>query len=260
MSHFIVGVIVKELEDLEKALAPYQENNMGDCPEEFLEFFDREDDIGEEYATSEEAKNYGSLEEFAEGFYGYGEVDEKTGRYGYWENPNAKWDWYMVGGRWHSQLIVDSKVEDFITGSRSWASNDDAPSIVGFRHVDGARIKDIRFDEMEKESKKMWEESWKKYKKGLKEGKLPKESLDFIHDVPPNITTKKDYLASKNFSFSIYAVITADGVWHGCGEMGWFAMSFESEDEKEIWEKTYMDRFIKSANPDHYLIIVDCHI
>jgi hypothetical protein len=21
-------------------------------------------------------------------------------RFGYWQNPNAKWDWYEVGGRW----------------------------------------------------------------------------------------------------------------------------------------------------------------
>lgn len=34
---------------------------MGDCPKEFLEF---------------------------------------NKEYGYWENPNAKWDWYQLGGRW----------------------------------------------------------------------------------------------------------------------------------------------------------------
>lgn len=38
MSHFTVGVICKELNDYEKLLAPYQENNMGDCPKEYLEF------------------------------------------------------------------------------------------------------------------------------------------------------------------------------------------------------------------------------
>lgn len=28
------------------------------------------------------------------------EKDPETGKYGYWENPNAKWDWYQLGGRW----------------------------------------------------------------------------------------------------------------------------------------------------------------
>ena len=31
MSHFAVAVILKDINDLESALAPYQENNMGDC-------------------------------------------------------------------------------------------------------------------------------------------------------------------------------------------------------------------------------------
>ena len=38
MSHFTVGVICKELNDYEKLLAPYQENNMEDCPKEYLKF------------------------------------------------------------------------------------------------------------------------------------------------------------------------------------------------------------------------------
>ena len=50
MSHFSVGVFIepkkgKKLEDL---LAPYQGNNMGNCPKEYLEFFECSEEI-EEY-------------------------------------------------------------------------------------------------------------------------------------------------------------------------------------------------------------------
>ena len=48
MSHFSVAVFLKEnsKEALRKALAPYQENNMEDCPKEFLEFIEcSEEDI-----------------------------------------------------------------------------------------------------------------------------------------------------------------------------------------------------------------------
>ena len=45
MSHFTVAVFIDGKEDLEylecrleKMLAPYQENNMGDCPKEYMEF------------------------------------------------------------------------------------------------------------------------------------------------------------------------------------------------------------------------------
>ena len=32
------------------------------------------------------------------------ERDPETGKYGYWENPNAKWDWYVIGGRFRGQV------------------------------------------------------------------------------------------------------------------------------------------------------------
>ena len=32
--------------------------------------------------------------------------DPKTGRYGYWRNPNAKWDWYSTGGRWAGHFLI----------------------------------------------------------------------------------------------------------------------------------------------------------
>jgi hypothetical protein len=49
MSHFTVAVISNSPEDIENLLAPYQENNMGDCPEEFLAFNDLEDEYKKEY-------------------------------------------------------------------------------------------------------------------------------------------------------------------------------------------------------------------
>ena len=40
MSHFTVGVFIDTKKDkkLGDLLAPYQENNMGDCTKEYLEF------------------------------------------------------------------------------------------------------------------------------------------------------------------------------------------------------------------------------
>lgn len=42
MSHFTVGVFIdpKRGKKLKELLAPYQENNMGDCPKEYLEFIE----------------------------------------------------------------------------------------------------------------------------------------------------------------------------------------------------------------------------
>ncbi len=46
MSHFTVTVIGSNAEE---QLAKFQENNMGDCPKEYLEFFDVTDKYLEEY-------------------------------------------------------------------------------------------------------------------------------------------------------------------------------------------------------------------
>lgn len=130
--------------DPEEQLAPYQENNNGDCPEDFLEFHDEEESYRKQYENDtvdkvimpdgrllnkwdeefrvkgtfgigsdthkvpKELKKrkvpftelYATFEKFMSDWCGYKERDEKIGKYGYWENPNRKWDWYKLGGRW----------------------------------------------------------------------------------------------------------------------------------------------------------------
>lgn len=49
MSHFCVMTVRKKGDSLDKAMAPYQENNMGDCPKEFLVFTDRETEMRQEW-------------------------------------------------------------------------------------------------------------------------------------------------------------------------------------------------------------------
>lgn len=113
MSHFCVLVIG---DNVEKQLAPYQENNMGCCPEEYLKFVDEEKDCKDKYENEIVKKVvmpdgkllreikfkdlYSTFEEYMKNWCGFKNRDEKTGRYGYWENPNKKWDWWIIGGRW----------------------------------------------------------------------------------------------------------------------------------------------------------------
>lgn len=52
---------------------------------------------------------YASFEEFMADWAGYSARDEETSRYGIWRNPNAKWDWYVLGGRW-TGMIMPKKV------------------------------------------------------------------------------------------------------------------------------------------------------
>lgn len=46
---------------------------------------------------------YDTFDAFALGMHG-STRDRKRLRHGYWHNPNSRWDWYSVGGRWAGLL------------------------------------------------------------------------------------------------------------------------------------------------------------
>ena len=197
MSHFSVLVKIRseDVEDLgvegavAMAMAPYQENCDGECPEEFLEFDDMDEEYRIEYSTgsrsmvrltkilydnmlkslnedatrnyrADEAKRhyldpdstehvfvsrwneifrvphtfgigssthkmprnveivdvpfssiYVDFDSFCADWHGFvSGPDEKTGKYGYWTNPDAKWDYYQVGGRWAGSILLKDGV------------------------------------------------------------------------------------------------------------------------------------------------------
>lgn len=49
MTHFRVMVVVDKGDNVESIMAPYQKNNMGDCPKEYLEFVDETDELIKNY-------------------------------------------------------------------------------------------------------------------------------------------------------------------------------------------------------------------
>ena len=53
MSHFSVAVFQDGSRTVEELLAPYQENNMGDCPGQYLRFVSATESSREEYETGE---------------------------------------------------------------------------------------------------------------------------------------------------------------------------------------------------------------
>jgi hypothetical protein len=202
-------------------MAPYQENNMGDCPKEFLKF----DDVEKEYLTEfnggiEEGarvpkdkfvshgdedngsvvqdpndegyflvsrfhkmfeKNtenhsrtheipadfeivqipfsllYGTFEEFMRIYHGYKERDADMGRYGYWENPNAKWDYWRIGGRWRGYLRVKEGVQPD-RSSLDW----DSPKEEQPKSAELAQLKDIDFEAMNMKATTNLEKYWGK--------------------------------------------------------------------------------------------------
>lgn len=129
MSHFTVLVPADSRNDLDAKMLPFHEygwgTDLGEAEKQFLEFEDRTDEelgswrkhvgqmLGEimsERWQKEHPDRAGDVIEedkildLAREWGDYQEHPEQPGRFGYWNNPNAKWDWFSVGGRWSGLL------------------------------------------------------------------------------------------------------------------------------------------------------------
>ena len=179
---------------------------------------------------------YPTIEEYLEDFCGY-EYDEEGGDYGYWENPNAKWDYYSIGGRWNGILNIKSETNN-------------------------AYIRDVDLSpdpEIYKKSIRFWEVAIDG--DDLKPGEQENDFNTYYRkEFYIDRYLNKETYAKIQSSFNTFAVITSDGVWHEKGEMGWWGFSSETPEESLDWDLNYKKRFIDTVDPDWTITIVDCHI
>jgi hypothetical protein len=273
MSHFTVAVITEDLDKIESMLFKFCEDTSS-LPRHLLTFNDEEDDLLEKYNNkssnslfdeegkitsyqqrrkmSEEERSlltekevpfkelYSSFEEFVDKEYGYPTRDETKNRYGYWYNENAKWDWYVVGGRWKDTLLLKD-------GSRD----------------DVAKIKDILFkldETIDPEHKHIYDKVRQSVKDEYDKINIEHKENEQLLSLMLGGAKDEETFIKNALSFGTFAVLTPDGVWHEKGEMGWFGCSSETKDEADKWDDSYYNSFIKDANPEHYFCIVDCHI
>lgn len=329
MSHFTVLVIG---ENPEEQLAPFQENNMEDCPKEFLVFNDEEAEYLKQYETdgterifmpdgrillpwNETFRKSGSIgtgsnthevpthlekrevpfketyptfEAFMSDWCGKDNRDETTGKYGYWENPNAKWDWYSLGGRWTGFFKLKIGVEA-LTG-KPGLMTPEADDGYG----DAAKKSEIDFEYMKTEAankarqeyhfavsvfKNIPEsESWESIRERIKDRD---EARTFYWSQPRQIAWKekeKELGKGWPFGFSVSPedfqmseqdyiqkaisqaytpfAILHNGKWYEKGKMGWWA-TVHNEDSD--WNKKALE-LIDSLPEDTMLSIYDCHI
>ncbi len=103
MSHFLVYVILPEepgdvFQTLGDLLQPFHEYECTGTDDEFVVDVDVTDEIKRNY---EENGPSMSLAKFASD---WNDAQERDGRFYRRTNPNAKWDWWVVGGRWNGAI------------------------------------------------------------------------------------------------------------------------------------------------------------
>lgn len=337
MSHFTVLVIG---ENPEEQLRPYQENNMADCPKEFLEFNDKEAEVLQNYQTGTVEKVrlpdgklvwpwddrfrvkgtigtgtnthqipddcqqvtlkftelYPTVEKYAKDYEGYKGRDPVTGRYGYWENPKAKWDWYQVGGRWTGFFPLKPGAKGK-TGQAGLTTDSAKPG-----YADMCRLKDIDVDRARQEAEKVaraefadWRAAFSVHGRGetfeevrnricadddRSPQKLDEARKAFWHQPVVNEYAKilkakdrhcwEDPITLFGFDEEVYVqrcrnralttfAILKDGEWFENGEMGWFGVSHGEKMSDENW-RAHFARLYDELPPDTLMTIVDCHI
>lgn len=316
MSHFTVMVKVKQdhisgetdreraesaVENAIKMMAPYQEyDGEGSIPEKYVVFEDLEEEWRKEY--EEKTMNdgtklkdeYKTFEEFVEEWQG-GKKDPETGKYGYRHNPNGKWDWFIVGGRWFGYLRVKGTKESrsrSIRGEKSWQN---AAEEYGENECDVAQIRDVEWGWYKKRAEEAFEKVWieselvKKGERGEfthEDGekvwlptalvrliglgychveKLPEDKItgDKVNEVIWDKDLNKDQLredyGNEYLAFGTYAVLDDEG-WHEKGKMGWFGTDDSTPERRKNWNSSFREAFIENEDPETYLVIMDCHV
>lgn len=283
MSHFTVLVIG---EDPEKQLQPYHEYECTGIEDEFVKFVPAEENLEEEYL--EHKKDYDSLSEFAEEYYGY--YENKNGVYGRKTNPNSKWDWYVLGGRWtgffkskNTNVGVVGETGVFGSPAKSGYIDQGSKAMIDFEGMRlEAKEKAIKkYNKIESlmggkitQPKYLWEDILKDENlididhKRAKYGSQPEikkfnqnpiqDIVGFRGDIKEFDCTAEEYGQKAFYSaISTFAVIK-DGKWYEKGEMGWWACVSNEKDQRS-WDVEF-SKLIDSVKDDTLFSVYDCHI
>lgn len=246
--HFLTLVIG---EDPDGQLAPYQENNLGTCPEEYLEFFDVEEDYRAHYETGrcdppagrapgEPPRHAREVHPTFDAYMAaaYGPRDEKTGRYGDWWNPNSEYDWYEVGGRWAGHLILRP-------------GRAGPPGSPG--RADQARKGEVDFAAMAAECYRRLVSVWEEFERGGAAAGPGRRSVL----IPEPITTRREFeaYARRRAPHAAPSALVYRGEWSG----PWWAAGGPTVEAAERWDAGYSD-LLASLPDDTLLTVVDCHV
>jgi len=195
-----------------------------------------------------EALNKKDYEAILSDYYGGGFND--NGDWGHWYNPNAKWDWFSVGGRWRGffKLKPGAKGE---LGQDSWSS----PKEDMKGKADIAKIKDIDWEGMDKEYYDSAKKRWNAWQEELKKPEKERQHPYFNFGVEKG-DTEKTYM-DREGHWKPFCIVMNDE-WYERGTMGWWGC-VSNEKEEDVWDKEWK-KLIAELDPETVLTAVDFHI
>lgn len=278
MSHFSVMVIG---DNVDQQLQPFHEYECTGIQDRYVIWVDHTDEVKAEWEKEERRSEYADIDTMARDWFGYD--SDGNGGWGRRTNPNAKWDWWVIGGRWTGYLKLKPGAAG-VYGQRSWTNKDEADDM---DRCDQARKGDIDVqgmrDEAEARARKNWEQArgtppcpaWLSWGECM--ARHPSNSdaaRDLYHSQEPVkriskkmgpfglpdvfLTPREEYVENaRNSALATFAYVK-DAQWFERGTMGWFACVVDEKDH-QAWAREFNKAF--DELPDDTLItIVDGHI
>lgn len=180
-------------------------------------------------------------------------------------NPNKKWDWYQVGGRWSGMLLV-----------RGQEKNSAIKKNIKVGLMRGKEEEECRkhYAEFAAIAKGRTWEPWDSVIKRFPENKIDearefygsqaviedlRKDREFCFDNNDQYLRSLDSLVKEARDSAIVTfALLKDGKWFERGEMGWWGIVLNEQD-RDVWNAQFNKMF--DELPDDTLItIVDCHI
>lgn len=213
-------------------------------------------------------------------------------------NPDSKWDWWSIGGRWLGYFPYQPEDGAHVIHGRSGAFGN--PGKLG--HCDGGPKQYLALDALREEKAQEAREEHRRYCRVV-QGTEPATPWSRFTDrvkaaegTPDGYTIEqarkdygaqprieklrtseefKDYWELRPEEFEIpeddyarraadravpgYATVTHEGQWMAPGTMGWWGMSSDDEDSYGTYVKA-ANAYIDSLPEDMWLVALDCHI
>ena len=253
MSHFTVLVIGEKPFD---QLAPYDEERQVEPYEEEVDFEVMKEYYVKKGKVSKDATPLDLVPYMKDWVGGEGFVDDE-GTLLRWctYNPDSKWDWYQVGGRWRGFFTLKEGIPDRPLGEAGvpemFSEKEGKEAIDYTGKADQVRKGDIDLDAMYEEA---YQNGLKTYDKAMKDSK---DIRAFMYNMQEGETKEEYARRCQNNALSTFAYVK-DGEWYEKGTMGWWAVVSDPK-ACEDWDKQFHEAF--EALPDDTLLtLVDCHI
>lgn len=308
MTHFTVLVAAKSPAHLDGLLAPYDENKQTAPRRDYVDggpaSFWAVEDLRKEQGLNPYDATLTWKQVAAAYNAQYPEIDGETplrvdeeGRaytmttY----NPESKWDYWRVGGRWGGAFPVRAGHEhEVLEPQAGWDSPEEMPA----GYCDGGPKGALDLERMRDEAEQRAREShreyaalvqntpealpWRTFTDNISEGTgYTVEQARIEYNSQPRIvrlkgtryadllstdpieafSSSEDAYAARARAGAVpgYALLTASGEWVAPGKMGWWAMSSDEEGDREAY-RAKANAYVDALPDDMYLVRIDCHI